>query len=379
MFLSFGRSVQHVSYKNDFSSFLKQVEVILSSETAECPDSSKPIYKNMVMLKHIPRKTDRFSEYVIRDLIDGRVPAKITFSVQNWICDTCHRKFLDPAFKYGKNRKTTEDFLNYVAQRFMVSTDCNIQSLSKDFDISIDSVEVAIRKYRMRLEKVHRAFPHCDIIWMEEFDYRGSIHYILFGLVRHNSQSSKVPQEDLVLLGFSNPSFDAAAKLFHFNLVESIPESLFVSSDNILIKAKQQGHNVKILDREKWPTEFERIMELIEHFEEKKIRYDLLMTRLMFHNKYRLEEIVRQGAGNYIESTKRYITCCMRKSPRRKIDSVKNPGRSPERLQQMEKTFSCSSVSELLRSFEKSEDGKKETERIKNYSVEELPTEHGRY
>ena len=182
-----------------------------------------------------------------------------------------------------------------------------------------------------------------------------------------------------MLLGFSDPSFDAAAKLFHFNLVESIPELLFVSSDNILIKAKQQGHNVKILDREKWPTEFERIMELIEHFEEKKIRYDLLMTRLMFHNKYRLEEITRQGAGNYIGSAKHNITCCMRKSPRRKIDSAKNPGRSPERLQQMEKTFSCSNVSELLRSFEKSEDGKKETERIKNYSVEELPTEHGRY
>lgn len=292
--------VQKITFKEDFSPYLKQLEIWIRSNNEFCPNSLNAFAPIESKATHHIIPLDTYSEYVVRDLLDGTLPAKITFFVCNWRCTTCYFKFNDHGYPYSKNLKHTDDFLEYVVETFLNLPMINIPSLASNFDTSVSAIEVAIRKYRKKVTELYRSYPQCKTMWLHEFNYRGSKHIVGFGETLPYKVNETTEISDFVLLGFCKTSIEDAEKEFSFSPYFQAPAMLIISSESLSFEAKSKGYNAQFCEFEAFPESFVRIGSIIDMFEYQEVRSDLMMFRIWFQNRYRRNEVKKQGKGKFL-------------------------------------------------------------------------------
>ena len=282
--------------KENFTEYLRHYDVMIQSKGLECP--KKMITPNKSHLMKI-RET---KEYEIFEMVNERWPAKVTFHVPRWRC-LCNYEYDDPAFthKYGKNTKHTEDYLNYVVEAFIDEPLLLIETLSERYFVTEDAIESTVRAYRKRFEKLDIYYPHCQAIWLYQFEYRDSAHIIGFGLPFPSEENGWGEKQDLRLLGFCSPNLEAAETKFQFSSTYFAPEQLIVTTKKLYNSAKDKGYEVVREKFGSFPEPAQILCHFIRELEAQKKSYNLMTFLVWFQSRARREESRRQNLGKHLK------------------------------------------------------------------------------
>ena len=288
MFVLKSNCVRETKHLEPLSEYVKTIEVLICSDSAQCPNSfTEPHSKENRRSLGTRKLENEYGYYEIKDITEDGKAVKFRFRVQKWICDACYFRFLDPAFTYPKNTKTTDEYLEYAVRRFLENSQLDIPSLTQKFEINDHQVEHAIRNYRNKCKSVYKAMPPCRVVWLLEIDYRHSKHILALGESRHDGE--------FILLGFCDAKFDTAESTFRLNEYRTKPDVIYANTQDLIDAAEKRGYEAKKYHDDQ--DEIERLLAIIQRFEAAKVRSDFMKFRLEFQNHYRRREV--QAQHNY--------------------------------------------------------------------------------
>jgi len=289
----------YVRQQSHETQYVRCYEVLIKSKKLVCPKQNRVNDKGRNHLL----KIREIKNYEIFDLVNDRFPAKIVFHVPRWRC-LCAYEFDDPAFssKYHKGIKHTEDYLEYVVNAFIDEPELSTKTITDRYYISEHRLEAAVRNFRKKFDGLDIDYPQCQTIWLYQFTYKESRHIVGFGLPVASEENAWGETSEMTLLGFCEPTLDAAEAKFQFTSTYFAPQKLIVTTQNLYNSATQKGYVALLTKREFVHSKIEQMVSFIKDLEDQGKSYNLMTCLVWYQSRERREESRRQNLGRHLQS-----------------------------------------------------------------------------